>query len=460
MRPEHLIEIEPRPGERTLRTEDVIRAHRAEGSQPGPGSAARRAVSHRTMPGPAAADRRGAPCRRRGRSWTSLTPSATRRCSCTTGMPTSPCGAATSISMPVPARSAAASCMSGMRAASICRGLPAGGDTIRRRGFEMGPEFNPIAGAQGWQISNPPVLSTAPLLASLEIFQRAGIATAAREIHCTDRILAASHRERLLPGQVEIVTPRVRGRARLPIEPANRRGRPPPPGAATNGSRRPAWWQIGASPTFCAWRRFRSTIHTGMCSPRSNALSAGRASVSVDRRAVRIVGAGPTGALLAILLQRRGLRRGDCMRAAPTRDRTAGRIRAAPSIWRWPIAASTPCKAAGVFAGVRDALLPMRGRLIHHLEGRHVAATLRAAAQRGDLFDLAAAAQPDPARVAAAAAGVTVHFEHRFEAADFDAGTAQIRDLRRDRLISVPMQPLLATDGAGSWMRRRMSALQ
>ena len=41
--------------------------------------------------------------------------------------------------------------------------------------FEMGTQFLPIAGAQGWQISNPPVLATAPLLASLEIFQRAGM---------------------------------------------------------------------------------------------------------------------------------------------------------------------------------------------------------------------------------------------------------------------------------------------
>jgi kynurenine 3-monooxygenase len=53
---------------------------------------------------------------------------------------------------------------------------------------------------------------------------------------------------------------------------------------------------------------------------------------------------------------------------------------------------------------------------------------------------------------------VTVHFEHRFETADFDAGTALIRDLRHDRLISVPMQPLVAADGAGSTMRRCMTA--
>ena len=40
--------------------------------------------------------------------------------------------------------------------------------------FLYDPKFDPIDGAQGWQISNPPILSTAPLLASLEIFERAG----------------------------------------------------------------------------------------------------------------------------------------------------------------------------------------------------------------------------------------------------------------------------------------------
>jgi kynureninase len=39
----------------------------------------------------------------------------------------------------------------------------------------MGPEFHPIAGAEGWQISNPPILQMAVLRASLEIFDEAGM---------------------------------------------------------------------------------------------------------------------------------------------------------------------------------------------------------------------------------------------------------------------------------------------
>ena len=41
--------------------------------------------------------------------------------------------------------------------------------------FLFQPQFRAIAGAQGWQISNPPVLAMAPLLASLEIFSAAGM---------------------------------------------------------------------------------------------------------------------------------------------------------------------------------------------------------------------------------------------------------------------------------------------
>ena len=41
--------------------------------------------------------------------------------------------------------------------------------------FRMGPQFKPAAGAEGWQLSNPPIMSMAPLRASLDIFAEAGI---------------------------------------------------------------------------------------------------------------------------------------------------------------------------------------------------------------------------------------------------------------------------------------------
>ena len=41
--------------------------------------------------------------------------------------------------------------------------------------FLMSPEFHPLAGAEGWQISNPPILQMAALRASLEIFAEAGM---------------------------------------------------------------------------------------------------------------------------------------------------------------------------------------------------------------------------------------------------------------------------------------------
>ncbi len=39
----------------------------------------------------------------------------------------------------------------------------------------MKPEFVPIKGAEGWQLSNPPIFQLATLKASLDIFEEAGM---------------------------------------------------------------------------------------------------------------------------------------------------------------------------------------------------------------------------------------------------------------------------------------------
>jgi kynureninase len=54
------------------------------------------------------------------------------------------------------------------------------GHDVERR-FLMEREFQPLRGAAGWQLSNPPILSLAPLAASLELFAEAGLARLRRK---------------------------------------------------------------------------------------------------------------------------------------------------------------------------------------------------------------------------------------------------------------------------------------
>jgi kynureninase len=72
--------------------------------------------------------------------------------------------------------------------------------------FLMGPGFVPMAGAEGWQLSNPPILSLAPLIAALETFDAAGAA----RLHAKSVALTAFVRARLAAtctGAIRIVTP-------------------------------------------------------------------------------------------------------------------------------------------------------------------------------------------------------------------------------------------------------------
>ena len=73
--------------------------------------------------------------------------------------------------------------------------------------FKMGPDFVPTPGADGWQLSNPPILALAPLRVSLEIFRRADIhRLRAKSMSMTD--FYAESIASVLGAHLEIVTPR------------------------------------------------------------------------------------------------------------------------------------------------------------------------------------------------------------------------------------------------------------
>ena len=73
--------------------------------------------------------------------------------------------------------------------------------------FAMPPGFLALPGAEGWQISNPPILAAAPLVASLAIFEQAGL----EQLRCKSEHLTA-YFETLLDakaqGGLTILTPR------------------------------------------------------------------------------------------------------------------------------------------------------------------------------------------------------------------------------------------------------------
>jgi kynureninase len=76
--------------------------------------------------------------------------------------------------------------------------------------FEMPDEFNAIKSAEGWQLSNPPILSLAAIRASLSIFDEAGMdKLVAKSKKLTDYLLFLLNT--IETDRIEIITPEERG---------------------------------------------------------------------------------------------------------------------------------------------------------------------------------------------------------------------------------------------------------
>lgn len=73
--------------------------------------------------------------------------------------------------------------------------------------FRMGPEFVAREGADGWQLSNPPIMALAPVKASMRIFDTVGMeALRAKSLRLTGYMEFLL--DQLPPGRVKVLTPR------------------------------------------------------------------------------------------------------------------------------------------------------------------------------------------------------------------------------------------------------------
>jgi kynureninase len=107
--------------------------------------------------------------------------------------------------------------------------------------FRMGPDFHATPGAEGWQVSNPPVVALAALRASMDMFDEAGMERLrAKSIELTGYLesLLDQHTDR----GYSILTPRdpERRGAQLSIR--------------VPGSVRAVWERLAAAGVVCDWR--------------------------------------------------------------------------------------------------------------------------------------------------------------------------------------------------------------
>ena len=174
-----------------------------------------------------------------------------------------------------------------------------------------------------------------------------------------------------------------------------------------------------------------------------------------EDRPVNIVGAGLAGALLAVLLARRGFaldlyeRRPDPRSTEGERGRSINLALAARGI--------VALERAGMMEHIRPLLVPMRGRMVHSLSGE---LQMQPYGQRQDEV-IYSVSRADLNRVlieeAARHPRVRLRFRHACLAALPETDTLRFRDEAEGSERAVAMAPSIATDGAGSVIRSSLA---
>ncbi len=174
----------------------------------------------------------------------------------------------------------------------------------------------------------------------------------------------------------------------------------------------------------------------------------------MSRESVTIVGAGPSGALLAILLARQDVattvyeRRADPRRGAAAAGRSINLALAERGL--------NALRRAGLAERVQPLLIPMRGRIIHDVDGTETTlpygqrpSEVIYSVSRAALNQLLIEAAVDDYRVA-------MHFDQACTGVDLAAPALTMRNTADGKTQSIACQRIIGADGAGSAVRAAM----
>lgn len=170
-----------------------------------------------------------------------------------------------------------------------------------------------------------------------------------------------------------------------------------------------------------------------------------------NNETITLIGAGLVGSLLAVLLAKRGFkveiyeRRPDMRRNDISAGRSINLALANRGI--------EPLVQAGLMDKVSPILTPMKGRMVHDLEGNENFQSYGQkpeeviySVSRGDLNKICLDA-------AEATGLVTIHFDHKCEFVDFDRKELSLKKHQDDSLITAPFERVIGTDGSASAVR-------
>ncbi|MFI4894783.1 MAG: FAD-dependent oxidoreductase [Steroidobacterales bacterium] len=169
-----------------------------------------------------------------------------------------------------------------------------------------------------------------------------------------------------------------------------------------------------------------------------------------------LIGAGPVGTLMALLLAARGHavrlieRRADPRQASAQRGRSINLAMAARGI--------VALEQARVAARIAPAMMPMPGRMLH--DERGTLQFLRYGQNPQEIIHALSRERLNRILIEAAAEcpGIELRFGTRCLDVDVNAGSVALRDDRSDHTYSENFEVLLGTDGAGSAVRNALLA--